>query len=393
MSNLLREDIQETAIISEKWHWFTGHVIEEYSQIKDLPIFGLFVLLDERGVGRDDVISTTKIIADSHARLHDKTWHQVQANVFLRNKIKAKERWFLPYAILIDEHGRGTAQVLDKTKNPNLIKEIARVRETWHGYRVLSQSINASAKIRDDLLSGYLTIAHDTAVLKDSISHHLDVFDRMNSVARGVDVILTQKNQKHVIHSKATIHHRFLHHTKTGAISHDRLAAWGAVLGYQPDDMGAVIWTSNTDTWAMSRYGPARVHQLAVINGIVYGFSKSGVYTLNPNSHQENIIGHVKTGLIDTSNGGLLHPVGSYIEYTRNQETQIDLAVTTPQSGNNERFIYRLARERANSLTNGRFIFGRGLRGRHFAFELIFKGKNAFLNDWTIDCVPTKRRI
>jgi hypothetical protein len=38
-------------------------------------------------------------------------------------------------------------------------------------------------------------------------------------------------------------------------------------------------------------------------------------------------------------------------------------------------------------------VFGRGLRGRHFAFELRVSGLNAYINELSVTSTQTKRRV
>ena len=47
----------------------------------------------------------------------------------------------------------------------------------------------------------------------------------------------------------------------------------------------------------------------------------------------------------------------------------------------------------ADALTNARAVFGRGLRGRHFAYTLRLKGQRAYINDWSVLTAASKRSI
>ena len=82
-------------------------------------------------------------------------------------------------------------------------------------------------------------------------------------------------------------------------------------------------------------------------------------------------------------------PTGSQ----RSRYSAASLAVTTTQSGAAQTYAYPLAVEPAAELTNGRFVLGKGLRGRHFAFELQMQARSGVINDLRVDAAPTKRRV
>ncbi|MBX6209533.1 hypothetical protein ISD46_33795, partial [Pseudomonas aeruginosa] len=56
-------------------------------------------------------------------------------------------------------------------------------------------------------------------------------------------------------------------------------------------------------------------------------------------------------------------------------------------------YSYPLESEPADELTNGRFKFGRGLRGRHFTFTLRLTGRHGYINDLSVESAPTNRRV
>lgn len=150
-------------------------------------------------------------------------------------------------------------------------------------------------------------------------------------------------------------------------------------------------WTANVDTWAMSRYQDYGFSELAVINGVLYGVAEDGVYQLDA---KELIEAKLVTGQLDLGQGQLVHPLGAYLEYELSGNTRkLEIGVSTTQSGTKQTYYYLLPAEKADYLTNGRVLFGRGLRGRHFAFEIKISGEHAYINDLDIDISATKRRI
>ena len=150
-------------------------------------------------------------------------------------------------------------------------------------------------------------------------------------------------------------------------------------------------WTANTDTWAMSRYMPYTFDGLSVINGQLYGWNAQGVYTLGQPSNA--IQGLIQTGKLDFGDN-LVHPTAAFLEYEMTgDDKQLSIAVTTTQSGQSSTYRYLLANEVADHLTNGRVVFGRGLRGRHFAFEISIAAQSAKINALSMEFTKTNRRI
>ena len=62
------------------------------------------------------------------------------------------------------------------------------------------------------------------------------------------------------------------------------------------------------------------------------------------------------------------------------EDNQLDISVTTTQSGQPLTYTYMLPNKLANHLTNGRVLFGRGLRGRHFSFGISIAAQSAKIN-------------
>ena len=167
----------------------------------------------------------------------------------------------------------------------------------------------------------------------------------------------------------------------------DTVVLWDEVM--QTGDYGQA-WTASTDSWAMSRYQPFTFDHLAVIDGVVYGFNRAGVFALNGEDEQMNAT--LKTGKLDMSGERLAHPVGAYLEYKLDGEASFD--VTTTQSGTAKTYTYPLnARPVSDELTNARAQFGLGLRGRHFAYTLNLTGKRAYINDWSVLVAQSQRRV
>ncbi|UYF80102.1 hypothetical protein [Acinetobacter ursingii] len=148
-------------------------------------------------------------------------------------------------------------------------------------------------------------------------------------------------------------------------------------------------WTTTADGWNMSRYYDYPYEQLIVIGDQIYGVTANGIEELKPGAR--TIAAQIKTAKLDLGDGGLVHPESMILEYSLDGNLSVD--VVTTQSGYLQKFNYVLQKEPSEYLTNGRVVFGRGLRGRHFEFAVNIEGSTAYINDMVVNITKTKRRI
>ena len=148
-------------------------------------------------------------------------------------------------------------------------------------------------------------------------------------------------------------------------------------------------WTATADGWNMSRYYDFPYEELIVIDGQLYGVTATGIEELKQGSGV--VAAQIKTAKLDLGDGGLVHPESMILEYNLDGNLSVD--VVTTQSGYLQKFNYVLQKEPSEYLTNGRVVFGRGLRGRHFEFAVNIEGSTAYINDMVVNITKTKRRI
>lgn len=148
-------------------------------------------------------------------------------------------------------------------------------------------------------------------------------------------------------------------------------------------------WTATADGWNMSRYYDFPYEELVVIDGQLYGVTATSIEELKQGSGV--VAAQIKTARLDLGDGGLVHPESMILEYSLEGNLSVD--VVTTQSGYLQKFNYVLQKEPSEYLTNGRVVFGRGLRGRHFEFAVNIEGSTAYINDMVVNITKTKRRI
>ena len=148
-------------------------------------------------------------------------------------------------------------------------------------------------------------------------------------------------------------------------------------------------WTAGVDGWAMTRYAPFAFEQLTVIDGVAYGVTEAGVFALDGGAGEIEAI--ITTGKLDIGRGVLAHPIALYAQGELDGTAEV--AVTTTQRGTIEQYDYPLQMRPGPEMTAGRAVFGRGLRGARFAFELRMAGERALFNNLRIEAMPTQRRM
>ncbi len=384
MSNY-RDDTQETAVAgSFTWAGLTA-ITEESARIVSTLAFGLMVMHAGGAVASDDVIDSARSISVEQASVSDAVLDTKRARSVTIDRATPSDRWADVLRVLHHdgaiasdtaiesvsavtvERATLSDEVLARRSVATLVTESARASDATS--QATSELISEGAAA-SDWPSGKLrarVLAFDTATLTD------EKFGGQQTAAPASDT--------------ARIAASVIDHLVARDIVADGAVVEEWTWSNLPD--AGQAWTANADTWAMSRYAPYSFTGLAVIDGVAYGVGYDGVYALNDDA--EVITGSMQTGKLDIGQGGLVRPLVAYLEYELDGTAELD--VTTTQSGQAETHTYVLPAEAASELTNGRFVFGRGLRGRHFSFALRMTGTHGYINDLSVNTAPTKRRV
>ena len=148
-------------------------------------------------------------------------------------------------------------------------------------------------------------------------------------------------------------------------------------------------WVSAVDAWAMSRYAPYSFDSLTVIDGVPYATGEGGVYCLK--GEGETITCTLTYGIMDVGGSPLTLPAYCYVGYEL--EGALTMSVRQTQTGRLQQWTYPLQSLASDELGNGRFVFGKGLRGRYFGFELVAEGEKLLLDDMYLVLANKTRRI
>lgn len=444
---LYRDDIQETIAYSNNTIGKSKAVTEELIRIKEDSFYRLSVLSGDVVLVKDELVDSAifpvkdeiKIIDHFTGRkrhvdfIHD----QIIVSDDFKNRLRAKS--------LIQDNISPTTVQKDKQRNINIERLL--IAENLNTKKYSLSKLNEALKIKEN----FKTIAR----FKDSITDDLDILDaslkfklraftndyviyqenyRLKKLSRSVitetlkaqDSCVTRYSDfvvDHIAYSEQytqrikakqrvidtiNINEILKQQRKSQEKINETLIASEFNQGkniakqlindlvfieddYSKEKQYGYAWTANVDTWAMSRYQDYGFSELAVINGVLYGVAEDGLYQLDA---KELIEAKLVTGQLDLGQGQLVHPLGAYFEYELSGNTRnLEIGVSTTQSGTKQTYYYLLPTEKADYLTNDRVLFGRGLRGRHFAFEIKISGEHGYINDLNIDISATKRRV
>lgn len=313
----------------------------------------------------------------------------LNAKAFIHERFKVKDAVLNKKTdtSIIEDRLSATDSIQDKIRGLTT-DALAVIDQVIAGVKT-QQNITDSLKVEDTLIFKITeTISDSFTVLdliptaahfKDVISDSLRIQDQFIDRPRNIDLVtdflkVLSENQGFKL--------------AKGQIS-DTVFIEDDVLDNHQSD---IAWTSSTDNWSMSRYVGFKYKQLAVINDNLYGVTDQGIELLEYGSQE--IEAKMTTAMLDLGAGSLVHPLAMYLEYSLSGVNKsLDVTVGTTQTGNKNTYNYKLSVEKADHLTNGRILFGRGLRGRHFDFSVNMTATAAYINDINIDIAQTKRRV
>lgn len=385
MSNY-RDDMQDTAVVSDSTWLGLKSVVEDTAKITALLIFGLGVLHTDTATASDLVIDSASHLTVDSATAGDMVFDQLHRKDTVTDRAKISDTQLVRLRVLHEDSAIASDLVIDKQFN--LLTDSAKISDEVIGQRYVRTLVIDSARINGISIHHTSGTIYDTATISDLVLDKLEAKVLVDDSAIASGFILDSHTAKAPpLTNTARVSEKVIDQLHASDLIYDAAVVEGEALF--SGGLHGQAWTANTEAWAMSRYEPYTFSRLAVVDGNLYGLAEDGVYALSGGAEQ--IEGSVTTGKIDLGEGGLVHPTSAYLEYELEGTAEMD--VTTTQSGLAQTFTYPLAAEVANELTNGRFIFGRGLRGRHFSFTLRIKGLAGYINDLSVTSTPTKRRV
>lgn len=385
MSNY-RDDTIEHAFASDTvWANVTIHTNEQ-AIAKDIIFHGLTAFVEESANLSDEVVFEGKsYLIVEKANAHDEVFSLKRSSVFTQERATAKDTVVSILSDLVVEEAFAIDTLIDSVMH--LVHENATLIDEDLSKRTSSSIVVESAQLIDQAFAHQQDVVIENIQANDDVSGKLYAKDLIEEAAVFTDeIIVSSRIVELVIEAAQTKDHVF---GKLEAISLiDEVAfAQDTIL---LNDESYQAWVANIETWAMSRYSPYSFDGMSVINGKLYFWNKNGVYLSGIEG--EEILGKIKTGKLDFGEV-LTHPNAAFLEYQLSGDNNhLSCHVTTTQSGSSQTYQYILPKETATHLTNGRIVFGRGLRGRHFSFDLSIIGTSAQINSLAFEHTPTSRR-
>ena len=389
MSNY-RDDVNEIGVASDETWIRLRTVAESTGRGSDQLFFRLHLLTTETARVSEQYTERLMVLTTETARVSEQYTQSVRATNTVTEKGRGRDALFAFHRTLLEETGRGSDVLL--TASRSVLVERARGFDEILGQRRATDLVTEQGRGRDTLVMLQRSLIEESARASDALFGKLRARDLVQELARAADeVIDLVKARPQVLAEQGRgfdevfgkLHARDLV-DELPAVGWDELLWQGGLIGQ--------AWTADATAWAMSRYAPFAFNGLAVIDGEVYALAPDGVYALDGDA--ERIQGELRTGLMDMTGDVLALPVESHIEYELSEGGKAWVDVTQTQSGKAQTYAYALkGRPLADTLTNARFEFGRGLRGRHFAYALRLEAERAHINDWSVLAMPSKRSL
>lgn len=383
-----RDDSNDTAVASDStWIGLTA-INEGTAKITESVLFGLLVLHASGAVASDEVIDRPAHLLVDQAQVSGETIDHLHARQALTDTVRVRDRATGVLRVLHEDGASLDDLVLDRVRS--VTADSAQISDQVLASRRVSSLTIDSLRISDSTGQFASAVIEDAAIVGDwaggTLRARVALVDAFSIAAQVIDA---HQATAPPASDSARITAVVLDHLAARDLVIDGGVIEDVTVGGGQDTGQA--WTANVDSWAMSRYAPYTFNGLAVIDGQLYGMADDGVYALKGGSGE--VAGSFTTGKLDLGRERLVHPHTAYLEYALDAEGEAFMDVTTTQSGSAESYSYPLEAKAASELSSGRFTFGRGLRGRHFAFTLRLTGKHAYINDLRVESAPTNRRV
>lgn len=397
-SALISEQVTDTKAASQ-FHTDSAKITEQYQH-------GLLAVQSDSAITSDALLSgSTRSVTKDSAQVSDSTTSQRIVTHLITDSVQASDGLTaiehdtaidiagvsdyvtdsLQAVQLIADHA--TAADIDMSAMSGMVIDSAGVSDSVTSQRNVTSVVVDSTPITDKLLFNRSDIVSDSVGIIDATTGKFGAAGVLVDAAIIDDAVIDSIIQNIVVTDSAAITDKV-----TDKLDAKVLVIDGTVIEDGVINIGGhqgQAWTANVDSWAMSRYNPYNYNRLVVIDGVLYGEADDGVYRLD--QEVVPVTASIKTGKMDLGRGALTHPNAAYLEYEL--EGSAAMTVHTTQKGVSQQYTYTLPNETAGELTNGRFVFGRGLRGRHFAFELTMIGTHGYINDLSIEHMTTSRRV
>lgn len=384
MSNY-RDDTIETAVASDTTWLNVGAWIVESAKASALAFMILGFVVEDQAQASEIEFGSRGMLLIESAQAEEQYFFSHEAIQRITDTAVFKDTVFSWIQDNIVESAQATDSDLSKVQS--WVYESVAIQDTDLSHRTAYQILYDSAVLSDQAFAYVLDDTVESATINDSYYDHLSASSLVLASAQAEDSELSSYGSAEYVIESAVMNDGV-----TGVLQAFTLTQ---ELAYLEDEVITDVllgqaWICHSKTWAMSRYAPFGFDGLVIINGQVHLYNDQGVYVMQGSS--ENITAVLETGALDFGDQ-LTHPTSAYLEYQLSGlDKQLDIQVSTTQSGTKQSYQYFMPAEQADYLTNGRVLFGRGLRGRHFGFKISIQAQTAHINAMSIEHIQTLRR-
>lgn len=366
MSNY-RDDTQETAFASDSVWMGVGFITVDSAIATASLLFGLSLIHSESAIASDEIFESTLLTINELAIASDEITGKKSLELMtIESATAVGEQVFSRIVAVIEESAIAADNITDRSGS--LTIESARISDSEIGVRRAYSLVDETAKAIDFTAQFASSLIIESALANDYLIDKAKYSSLILERSEASDlIVLSARRSSSLVREFALANDYLLGGVSASQVVVEVAVAEDFILG--AEEFGQ-IWTANTDNWPMSHFSGLPFDGISVVNGTLYGTNSNGVYAVNGASSM--VSASVVTGKIDLSGDGLVHPLGAFIEYEMIGDStdlpSAEMLVTSTQSGIPESYQYPLIGKSASHLTNGRFKFGRGLRGRHFSF-------------------------
>lgn len=385
MSNY-RDDTMETAIASNTtWMGITSLLVESAKAVA-IATVTLGFLITEHAKAEDVDLGAGGITTIEEAKASDTLYLRNDAVQRINESAKLKDTTF--YYMLESIVENAVAQDSDLSKTSIFTYEYTAAQDSDLSRRTAYQVLYNTATLKDQAFLYARVDTDEQATINDTVFNHLNAHILVVESAQCVDSELSSYTSAQHISEKTKASDQVFGTLQAFTLTVDTAYAADDIL---LNALASQAWVSHSKTWAMSRYAPFNFDGVAMINGKIHLYNDQGVYVMD--GIGESISATIETAPLDFGDQ-LTHPLAAYLEYQLSgQDKALNIQVSTTQSGSLQQYTYVMVNEKADHLTNGRVLFGRGLRGRHFGFKININAQSAQINALSIEHTPTRRRI
>lgn len=385
MSNY-RDDLMDAAGLTDHTWSQMYELVVDSAVIADQLTFNLMIVSHDQATLADDVMHAVSYQFFDSVVMADSTSSQLIAYDMVSDSAYISDRLALTTTEIVEDSVYLADQVFSRIGIDTYDSIV--MSESWQDFKQAYTQMEEKFSIRDELFSLRKESIDESAFIADDFSGIMHAYDFITDSVELTDITLETTLNYELISDVIEIHDSIFDRLYAYQRLEDFFYAEDEIVG---SEQNSLLWTANTQNWAMSRYSGMQCEGLCVIDGELHAWNSEGL--MKAQAGAEQIDAKLRTGVLNFGMQ-LVHPLGAYMDYVLDgADASCTMGVTSTQSGQHQTYFYPLQKVQAGALTNGRFVFGRGLRGNSFAFECKMSAHVAQIQTLIIDFAQTVRRI